>query len=280
MSYVGEAGTERRTLAQVGPALVLSSVLGSTLGIVIAQFLDDLGDGLLAEILGADAVLYNNRVEITGDVSDIVWAGGFVLCLLIGFLSLFAYPTQKGYGIPRLTLLWMTLHVLRQGLMQAVQLPLDEGSQLALAYEALDAPPGLDVVIAAGGGVGLLLIALSAAAAFLAFAPHRSFVKDGRRRFTFALWIAVIPAVASAFASILAFLPDAEKNVIPALPLVPVMFLATLLAAPGTSSTMAPQDERVTPWPWGLAVTVLVVVGFYFAVLSGGAHVDPRQWGS
>ena len=280
MSYVGEAGPERRTLAQVGPALVLSSVLGSTLGIVIAQFLDDLGDGLAAEILGADAVLYNNRVEITGEVSDIVWAGGFVLCLLVGFLALFAYPTQKGYGVPRLTLLWMTLHVLRQGLMQAVQLPLDDASQLALAYDALNAPPGLDVVIAAGGGVGLLLIALSAAAAFLAFAPHRSFVKDGRRRFTFTLWIAVIPAVGSAFASILAFLPDAQQNVIPALPLVPIMFLATLLAAPGTSSTMAPEDDRLTPWPWGLAATVVVVVGFYFAVLSGGAHVDPRSWGA
>ncbi|MDX1468546.1 MAG: hypothetical protein R3258_04340 [Acidimicrobiia bacterium] len=278
MSYVAEAGIERRTLAQVGPALVLSSVLGSTLGIVIAQFLDDLGDGLLAEILGAEAVLYNNRVEISGEVSDLVWAGGFVLCLLVGFLALFAYPTQKGYGIPRLTLLWMTLHVLRQGLTQAVQLPLDDESQLALAYDALNAPPGLDVVIAAGGGVGLLLIALSAAAAFLAFAPHRSFVKDGRRRFTFTLWIAVIPAVASAFASILAFLPDSEMNVIPTLPLVPIMFLATLLAAPGTSRTIAPEDERVTPWPWGLAVTVVVVVGFYFLILEGGAHVDPRLW--
>ena len=134
MSYVGGAATERRTLAQVGPALVLSSVLGSTLGIVIAQFLDDFGDGLLAEILGADAVVYNNRVEITGDVSDIVWAGGFVLCLLVGFFSLFAYPTQTGHGIPRLTFLWMTLHVLRQGLVQAVQLPLDDQSELALAY--------------------------------------------------------------------------------------------------------------------------------------------------
>ena len=127
--------------------------------------------------------------------------------------------------------------------------------------------------------MGLLLIALSAAAAFLAFAPHRSFVKDGRRRFTFALWIAVIPAVVSAFASIPAFLPDSEQNVIPTLPLVPIMFLATLIAAPGTSSTMAPEDQRSTPWPWGLALTVVIVVVFYFAVLDGGAHVDPRQWG-
>lgn len=255
-----------------------ASALGSTLGIVIAQFLDDLGDGLLAEFLGGDAVLFNNRVQFTG-ATDLAFGGGFVLCLLVGLLALFAYPTQRGHGVSRLTFLWMILHVMRQGLTQAVFLPLDDDSQLALAYNTFDAPPGLDVVIAAGGGIGLLLVALSAAAAFLAFTPHRTLVSSGKKRLTFALWIALVPAAASVFLAIPFFLPDAESLVIPTLPLTAVMFLATMAAAPGTTTVQGPETERVTPWPWGLAASLVVILLFYLGVLEGGVAVDPRQWG-
>ena len=262
----------------MGPALVLSAALGSTLGIFIAQFLDDLGDGILAEILGGDAVLYNNRVEFTG-ASDLAWGGGFVLCLLVGFLALFAYPTLRDSSIARLTFLWMVLHVLRQGLAQAIVLPFDEEAPISLAYATFDAPPGLDVVIAAGGGVGLLLIALAAAAAFLAFAPHRTLVSTGRKRLTFALWIAVIPAAAAVFLAIPFFMPDSESLVIPSLPLTAVPFLATLAAAPGTTTVRGPDDEVKTPWPWGLGLTLVLLLVFSLAVLEGGVSIDPRQWG-
>ena len=188
-------------VSHIGVPLVLASALASTLGIVIAQFLDDLGDGILAEILGGDAVLYNNRVEFTG--------------------------------------------------------------------------PGE----VAGGGVGLLLVALSAAAAFLAFTPHRRLVSTGRKRLVFALWIALIPAVASAFAAIPFFLPDSEGLVLPGLPMVAVMFLLTLAAAPGTTTVIGPEDERTTPWPWGLAVFLLVLLVFNLTILQGGISIDPRAWG-
>ncbi|MEE9177128.1 MAG: hypothetical protein V3U46_01730 [Acidimicrobiia bacterium] len=267
-----------RPVIRIGRPLVIAAALGSTLGIVIAQFLDDFGDGLLAEILGGDAVLYNNRVEIAG-ATDVVWAGGFLLCLIVGFIALFAYPTQRGHGIPRLTFLWMVLHVLRQAMGQAIMLPFDGDSQLALAYATLDAPPGLDVVIAAGGGVGLLLIALAAASAFLAFTPHRRLVSNARRRLTFALWIALIPAAASVFLAIPFFVPDTESLVIRSLPLTAVMFLATLAAAPGTTTVQGPEDERVTPWPYGLGVTLIVILVFYLTVLAGGISLDPRLWG-
>lgn len=266
-------------MIRIGPALVLASALASTLGIVIAQFLDDFGDGLLAEILGSDdAVLFNNRVEFTG-VDDIAWAGGFVLCLIVGFLALFAYPTLRGHGVSRLVFLWMLLHVLRQALTQAIILPFADDSPLALAYATLDAPPGLDVVIAAGGGVGLLLIALAAAAAFLAFTPHRTVVSTGRKRLTMILWLTVIPAAASVFLAIPFFMPDSESLVISGLPLTAVMFLATLAAAPGTTTVHGPDDERVTPWPWGLVAILVVILILYLGVLQGGVSIDPRQWG-
>ncbi len=257
---------------------MVASALGSTLGILIAQFLDDFGDGLLAEILGGSAVVYNNRAEVTG-ASDIVWAGGFLLCLIVGLLSLFSYPTQRGHGVSRLTFLWMLLHVLRQALTQAVLLPFDSDGQLAMAYDTFDAPPGLDVVIAAAGGVGLLLVALSAAAAFLAFTPHRKLVSTSGKRLSFTLWIAVVPAAASVFLAIPFFLPDAESLVIPTLPLTAVMFLATLAAAPGTSTVHGPEDERAVSPPWGLAVFLVVILVFYLAVFQGGIAMDPRQWG-
>lgn len=274
-----EASTEAPpAVSRVGPTLVIASTLASTLGILIAKFLDDLGDGLLAEILGGSAVLYNNRVEFSGG-SDLAWGGGFVLCLVVGLFALFVYPTQRGYGLSRLVLLWTLLHVLREALTQAVILPFDDDSQLALAYATFDAPPGLDMVIAAGGGVGLLLIALAAAAAFLAFTPHRRHVSDARRRTSLALWIALIPAVASAFLAIPFFLPDSQGAVLPGLPLVAVMFLATLAAAPGTTNVVAPEGERTMHRPWGLGSFLLVVLIFYLVVFQGGVSVDPRLWG-
>ena len=268
-----------RAVSRIGPALVLSSVLASTLGIVIAQFLDDLGDGVLAQLLGGNAILYNNGVEFTG-ASDLAWGGGFLLCLVVGLFALFVYPTQRGHGVPRLVLLWMLLHVMRQALTQAVMLPFDGDSQLALAYATFDAPPGLDFVIAAGGGVGLLLIALSAAAAFLAFTPHQRLVRTGRQRFLFTLWITLIPAVVSAFAAIPYFLPDSESRVLVGLPLTAVMFVATLAAAPGTTTVVGPEEEREAPWPWGLAVFMLVLLIFFLGVLQGGVSIDPRLWGT
>lgn len=266
-------------LERIGPPLVVASALASTLGIVIAQFLDDFGDGLLAEFLGGDAVIYNNRVEFTG-ASDLAWAGGFALCLLVGLFALFVYPTQRGHGVSRLVLLWTLLHVLRQALTQAVMLPFDPDSPLALAYATFDLPAGLDMVIAAGGGIGLLLVALAAATAFLAFTPHRSLVATPRKRTLFALWIALIPAVASAFAAIPFFLPDSEGLVLPSLPLAAVMFLATLAASPGTTNVIGPEDERTTPWPWGLLVFLLITLIFFLGVLQGGVSIDPRLWGS
>lgn len=268
-----------RPVARIGPPLVLASILASTLGIVIAQFLDDFGDGLLAEILGGDAVIYNNRVEFTG-ATDLAWAGGFALCLVVGLFALFVYPTQRGHGVPKLILLWTLLHVLRQALTQAIFLPFSEDSQLSRAFETFDTQPGLEVVIAAGGGIGLLLIALASASAFLAYTPHRRLVATGRNRFVFALWIALIPAVASVFTAIPFFLPDSEALVLPGLPLVVVMFLATLAAAPGTTNVVSPDYERTTDWPWGLVVTLLVILILHLAVFQGGVAIDPRTWGA
>lgn len=268
-----------RAINRIGVPLVIASALGSTLGIIIAQFLDDFGDGLLAEILGGEAVIFNNRVEISG-ASDVAWAGGFLLCLIVGLLALFSYPTQRGHGISRLTFLWMLLHLLRQALTQAVLLPFDDDSQLSAAYGTFETPPGLDVIIAAAGGVGLLLVALSAAAAFLAFTPHRRVISTGGKRLSFVLWVAIVPAAASAFLAIPFFLPDSESLVIATLPITAVMFLATLAAAPGTTTVHGPDEERTFEYPWGLAATLIVILVFHLTVLAGdGVQFDPRQWG-
>ncbi len=257
---------------------MIASALASTLGIVIAQFLDDLGDGILAEILGGDAVLFNNRVEFSG-ASDLAYAGGFLLSLVVGLFYLFGYPTQRGYGVPRLISLWVMLHVLRQALTQALLIPLDPNAQLARAYATFDLDPGLDLVIGVAGGLGLLLVGLSAASAFLAFAPHRRMVRTRSRRFRLVLWLAVIPAAASVFLAIAFFLPDTQGLVIPLLPFTAVMFLLTLVAAPGTTTAYGPEEERETPWPIGLFVVLVVIALFDLAVLAGGVSVSPFQWG-
>ncbi len=57
------------------------------------------------------------------------------------------------------------------------------------------------------------------------------------------------------------------------------MFLATLAAAPGTTTVHGPDEERRASYPWGLAATLLVILVFYLAVLEGGVAMDPRLWG-
>lgn len=265
-------------MSRIGPPLVVASVLASTFGILFAQFLDDFGDGLLAELLGGRAVLYNNRAEVLGG-SDLALGGGFALSVIVGLFLLFAYPTARGRGTSRLVMLWVLLHVLRQALGQAALLPFEPDSQLARAYATFELPAGLDLVIAAAGGVGLLLVALSAASAFLGFAPERRIISTGRRRFNFTVWIALIPAVAAAFLAIPFFLPDTESMVIRSLPLTALIFLATVAAAPGTTSVHGPDDERTTEWPWGLLATLLVLLVIDLAILQGGVEVDPRRWG-
>jgi hypothetical protein len=173
----------------------------------------------------------------------------------------------------------MVLHLLRQAFMQAVIVPFSPDSQLARAYQTLEAPAGLDYVIAAGGGLGLLLVALSAAAAFLAFTPHHKMISTSGKRLSFAFWIALVPAIAAVFLAIPFFVPDAGSGVVPALPLTAVIFLATVAAAPGTTTVYGPEDQVETPWPWDLGATLAVILLFEQLVLRGGVSVNPALWG-
>ncbi len=277
-----ETANERNSIGDVvraiGFPLVTASALASVFGIVIAQFLDDLGDGILAEILGGEAVLYNNRVEFTG-ATDVAWAGGFLLTLVIGLLLLFTYPSLKGQDLSRLTFLWITIQILRQSLAQALMLPFGDGGDLRLAYDTFDLPPGLDWVVGATGGVGLILIGLGAASAFLAYAAHRRKISTSRKRFLFVLWVVLAPAVASVFLAIPYFSPDAGSGAVPSLPLTAVLFLFTLAAAPGTTNVIGPETERTYPWPYGMAGTLIVLLVFYVVVLRNGVSIDPRLWG-
>ncbi|HEY5889440.1 MAG TPA: hypothetical protein VIW94_01905 [Acidimicrobiia bacterium] len=277
-----ETANERNSIGDVvrsiGFPLVTASALASVFGIVIAQFLDDMGDGILAEILGGEAVLYNNRVEFTG-ATDVAWAGGFLLTLVIGLLLLFTYPSLKGQDLSRLTFLWITIQVLRQSLAQALMLPFGDGGDLRLAYDTFDLPPGLDWVVGAAGGVGLILVGLGAASAFLAYAAHRRKISTSRKRFLFVLWVVLVPAVASVFLAIPYFSPDAGSGVVPSLPLTAVLFLFTLAAAPGTTNVIGPETERTYPWPYGMAGTLIVLLVFYVVVLRNGVSIDPRLWG-
>lgn len=262
----------------IGLPLVVASALSATLGVVIARFIDSLGDGIAAEIMGGDAVLFNNRAELTG-AGDLAGAGGFLLCLVLGLICLFAYPSQRGHEISRLTFLWVTLHLLRQPLTEALFVAIDENSPLARAYQTFDAPPGLDIVISAAGGLGVALIGLGAAAAFLAFAAHRKLISTPKRRFAFALWVVLVPAAVAVFLALPYLSPDAGSGVVPALPLTAVMFLLTLAAAPGTSSVVGPEDPRTYRWPFGLAATMVVLLVVFVVLFRNGVSIDPTQWG-
>jgi hypothetical protein len=67
--------------------------------------------------------------------------------------------------------------------------------------------------------------------------------------------------------------------VVPALPLTAVIFLATVAAAPGTTTVYGPEDQVETPWPWDLGATLAVILLFEQLVLRGGVSVNPALWG-
>src|SRR5688572_16512218 len=146
-------------------------------------------------IFDRDPVIFHNRVVFESAGNDIALAGGALAALLAGGFFLALYPGSRAHDASRLAVLWLVLHCFRQGFVQLAVTPFNPDSDLAVALASLNLPSGLDVVIGAAGGLGLLLVSMAAAPAFLAFAPIRQEIDTASRRMAFIARIAVLPGV-------------------------------------------------------------------------------------
>ena len=258
-----------------GWPLIVNSVLASTLGVIVALLVDSVGRMIFGIIFDRDPVLFHNRVELLAPGNDIALAGGAVAALLAGGFFLALYPGSKAHDPTRLTVLWLVLHCFRQGFVPLAMTPLYPESDLAVALASLNLPSGLDVVIGAAGALGLLLVSLAAAPAFLAFAPTRSEIATPGRRLAFCARIALVPGVAGALLAVAFFLPDSGNGLIEELPLYGLFTIATVLAAPATRSVEIPYDGNDHDLSWGLLATLIVTYLIFRFALSRGITIPP-----
>ncbi|MGA7271211.1 MAG: hypothetical protein WB239_09080 [Acidimicrobiia bacterium] len=263
------------TVTRTSPRLgfIATSALASTVGLVVAVLVDHLGLAVAGIIGGREPILYHNEVTFGAGGSDLVLFGGVVASLIVGIFFLTLYPASRRYDGARITTLWIVLHCLRQGFTQLALIPFGE-SNAAHAYAAMDAPAGIDLVMAAAGAVGLLSVALAAAPAFLAYAHRQSEISTPQKRFSYTAKLALIPGVAGSLLAVPFFLPDNGIGFVQTLPLVGLFTIATVLAALGTRSVRIGDGRQAQKFSW-LPVGWLVFLLLLFQLVLGHGLIMP-----
>ncbi|HEY7704405.1 MAG TPA: hypothetical protein VID03_06190 [Acidimicrobiia bacterium] len=273
-----EQVVEKRRLAPT-TILTINSTIAAALGVVFAFFIDSLGRWVVGALLDRGPVLYNNRVEFTTGGSDLALAAGAAASIVAGIIFLAIYPGSRAHDASRLAVLWLILHCFRQGFVQMAMVPFDSDADLTKALATLDLPGGFDVVIGAAGAIGILLVSLAAAPAFLAYAPSRDDIAGPRKRLGFVARVAVLAGVLGALLAVPFFLPDPGTGLIAAVPLGAAFTLITLLASPGTKHVQAPQYPVEQNFSWGLAGTFVVTLVVFRFFLSRGIPLPPNPDG-
>lgn len=255
--------------------LIANSVLASTFGVVVALLVDSLGRLIVGVLLDRDPIIFHNRVELTTSGNDLALAGGALASLIAGVFFLALYPGSRAHDASRLSVLWLILHCFRQGFVPLALTPLSPNSDVATALATLELPSGIDVIIGATGAIGLLLVSLAAAPAFLAFGPTSRDISTPSRRASFAARIALFPGIAGALLAVAFFWPEPGTGLIQELPLYGLFTVATVLAAPGTRAVEVRPDGTGQRLSWALIVTLLVALIVFRWALAKGIPIPP-----
>ena len=259
----GIASVEEARRPRTASGFVLTSAFASAVGVVVAVLVDHLGLAIAGAIAGRAPVLYHNEVMFRAGGSDIAFAGGAALSLVAGAVFLTLYPASRRYDAARLTVLWIVLHCFRQGFTPLAALPLAEDSNVSRAFTTFDLPAGVELVVSAGGIVGLLSVALASAPAFLAYASRQSLIATPAARARFTAKLALIPGVVGPLLAVPVFLPDGGTGLVPSLPFLGLFTVATVLAALGTRTVRIGDNREALGWSW-LPFAWLV----FFALIS------------
>lgn len=255
--------------------LLINSALASTVGIVIAVLADSLGRLAVGWFLDREPVLYHDRVVFTAGDNPLALAGGALAALIAGTAFLAVYPASRRHDPSRLAVLWLILHCFRQGFVPLALAGVDAESDVALALTSLDLPAGMNVVVGVAGAIGLLLVSLAAAPAFLAFATSRSEISTPARRVGFVARIGLVGGLAGALVAVLFFVPDSGSGLVSALPLYGLFTAATLLAAPGSKAVDPDPNSTARQFSWGLVAAVVILFLLFRFALARGIPIPP-----
>lgn len=276
------AEERQRTVIRTAWGFFANSILAAALGVVFSRVVEQLGIAVWGALAGRDPVLTNVvtsfRAEGPG-TSDLAYLGGPVAAILAGVFFLLLYPSAKDRSVGKLTVLWTILFSFRTGFLDIATMPFSEESNTARALSSIDLPDGLDVIIATAGILGLILIALAAAPAFLGFSRHLSEVNTPRERFRYVASIAMVPAIVGPLLAVPFFVPDQGTGFLAGLPLYGLFIVVTLLAAPQTKHFLAPQLAEERTLSWGLVVGFFIVFLVARFVLEPGLLIPPWDEG-
>ncbi|MDH4117295.1 MAG: hypothetical protein OEX04_04210 [Acidimicrobiia bacterium] len=251
---------------RTAPTFFANSLLAAALGVTCARVFEQFVVAIAAAINGRAPVLMHSATLLTESGSDLVLLAAPAASLALGLILLMMYPGSKDRSAGRLVMLWTMLFAFRNACVALATTPVDESSPIALALERWNVPSGVDLVLAVFGILGLVLIAIGAAPAFLSFSRHRSEVSTASERLRFAGSIALIPGLAGPLLAVPLFLPDAGTGFVSTLPLAGAFIIVTVLAAAATKSFSPPQiiEER------GLVVGLIIAYALAFLVLRLG----------
>jgi hypothetical protein len=266
------AEERRRTVIRTAWGFFANSILAAALGVAFARIIEQFGIAVWGAFAGLDPVLTNVVTDFRDSgagTSDLAYLGGPVAAIAAGVFFLLIYPGAKDRGVGKLTVLWTILFCFRTGFADVAMVPFSEESNTARALATIEMPDGLDVIIATAGGLGLILIAIAAAPAFLGFSRHLSEVNTPRERFRYVASIALVPAIVGPLLSVLFFVPDQGSGFLAGLPFYGLFVIVTLLAAPQTKHFLAPQLAEERTLSWGL------VIGFFIVFLVARFALEP-----
>lgn len=270
-----ETTEHRPTVIRTSVWFFANSIMGAALGVVIARLVEQLGVAVVGALTGRDPVLTNGSVELRAPGSDLVLLGGTGAALLMGLSLLLLYPYARDRGVGKLTMLWTLLFCFRIGLVDLARTMFQQDAPLARLVERAGFPAGIDVVITATGLVGMVLLAMAAAPAFLGFSRHRSEVSTARERLRFAAAIALLPALAGPLLAVAFLLPDHGSGFVSSLPTFGAFIVLTVVAAAGTRSVAPPRVVEERGLSWGLVAWFVGMLLFFRVVLEPGIVVPP-----
>ncbi len=272
------AEERRKTVIRTAWGFFANSIIAAALGVVFARVIEQFGIAIWGAVLDGDPVLTHVVTYFQSDgppSSDMAYLGGPVAAILGGIFFLLIYPGAKDRSVGKLTVLWTILFSFRNGFVDIAMAPFSDDSNTARALATVELPDGLDVIIAAAGALGLILIALAAAPAFLGFSRHLSEVNTPRERFRYVASIAMVPAVVGPLLAVPFFVPDLDSGFPASLPLYGLFIVITWLAAPQTKHFLAPQLAEERTLSWGLVVGFFVVFLITRFVLEPGLLIPP-----
>jgi hypothetical protein len=273
-----DAEERPRTVIRTAWGFFANSILAAALGVVFARVIEQFGIAVWGAFLDREPVITNVVTYFQADgapSTDIAYLGGPLAAILGGIFFLVLYPGAKDRSVGKLTVLWTILFCFRAGFADIAVVPFSENSNTAKALSTIDLPDGLDVIIATAGALGLILIAIAAAPAFLGFSRHLSEVNTPKERVRYVASIALVPAIVGPLLAVPFFVPDQGTGLLASLPLYGLFVVATLLAAPQTKHFLAPQLAEERTLSWGLVIGFFVVFLITRYVLEPGLLIPP-----